>query len=231
MVLFWRLLLAHLIADFPLQTDAVFAIKKGRAWGLLLHSTLFGLTAILLAGPFLRIWAVWGSLVLLWLFHSAIDKAKLALVGSGRKDHLVYFLLDQVLHIGTVALVCLFLNRIPQVSAIASSIRPIKISIAYVVSVWVSPLFCFYARTAFSPQKIDFQRQQSVLWRTIGYVERLMMTAVAASGGRLFLILPLVLLPRIGLSIFTQQSKFSSWELILGSIIAFAAGLWVRTLG
>ncbi|MFC1682866.1 DUF3307 domain-containing protein [Candidatus Zixiibacteriota bacterium] len=230
MVLFWRLLLAHLIADFPLQTDAVFAVKKGRAWGVMLHSTLFWLTAILLAKPFLHIWAVWGGLVLLWLSHSVIDKAKLALVSSGRKDHLVYFLLDQLLHIGAVALVCLFLNRIPQVSAIAASVLSIKIGIAYVVSVWVSPLLCFYTRTAFSSQKVDFQRQQSVCWRVIGSAERLLITAVAAAGGRLFIILPLVFFPRIGLSIFTRQSKFSRWELILGSTIAVAAGFWVRTL-
>jgi hypothetical protein len=231
MVLFWRLLLAHLIADFPLQTDAVFAVKKGRAWGVLLHSTLFGLTAILLAGPFLGIWAAWGGVVLLWLSHSIIDKAKLTLIGGGRKDHLVYFLLDQALHIGAVAIVCLFLNRTTQVSAIASDVRPIMLGIAYVVSVWVSPLLCFYARAAFSSQKVDFQGQQSVLWRIIGYAERLVITAAAASGGLLVLALPLVFLPRIGLSIFTQQSKFSSWELVLGSIIAVMAGLWVRTIG
>jgi hypothetical protein len=235
MALFWRLLLAHLIADFPLQTEAVFAVKKEKDWGVLLHATLFGLTAIVLAGPFMRSGAVWASLFFLWLSHIVIDRAKLSLVASGHKDHLAFFLVDQALHIGAAALACLLLNRIPTISAIAVhsavDVRLTKLAVAYVVSVWVSPLLCYYIRTALGNGTLEFKGQQSAIWRMLGYAERLMLTAMAAQGGRLFFLLPAVFLPRIGLSIFAGQRDFSSWEFILGSAIAIAAGIWVHTLG
>lgn len=235
MVLFWRLLLAHLIADFPLQTDAVFAVKKKKGWGVLLHGTLFGLVAILLVKPFLKMEAVWGGLLILWLFHIAIDKGKLILVGSGCRDHLAFFLLDQAFHIGSVVLVSQLLNRAPQVTAIATDLEAnvlmVKLGIAYVVSVWASPLICFYVRTAVSSQRLGFKTQQPFSRRILGYLERLMLTAIVAVGGRLFFLSPLVFLPRVSFSFFADERTFSQWELVLGSIIAIIAGAWARSLG
>ncbi len=90
MVLFWRLLLAHVIADFPLQTDAVFAIKKEKRWGVFLHGTIFGLVAILLArrwgirlvysvhnlNPHEQPYPAWAGLVNRFIFRIAIERAK-----------------------------------------------------------------------------------------------------------------------------------------------------------
>jgi len=234
MALFWRLFLAHLIADFPLQTDAVFAAKKEKGWGVLLHGSLFGLMAILLMKPFLRSGAVWCGVVILWLFHMIVDKAKLILVRRGREDHLAYFLLDQVLHIGLVGLVSLFLSRVPHVARIsaasAAELGLIKLAAAYVASIWASPLVCFYIQALFSSQKMAFQAYQPFLWRMMGYVERGMLTAIVTWGGRLFFLIPLVFLPRMGLSIFQGQRNYSLWEFALGSAMAIAAGLWARTL-
>lgn len=234
MVLFWRLLLAHLMADFPLQTGAVFAVKKKKRWGVLLHGTLFGLVAVLLVKPFLRSGAVWGGLLILWLLHLIIDKAKLILIGRGRKDHVVYFLLDQVVHIGLVGLISLALSHNSHVASVAAGraadIRLLKLATAYVVSIWASPLLCFYIQAAFSPQKMGFQIYQLTPWRMLGYVERGMLTAIVASGGKLFFLFPLAFLPRMGLSVFEGQRNYSPWELTLGSFIAIAAGLWARTL-
>jgi hypothetical protein len=234
MALFWRLLLAHLVADFPLQTDAVFSVKKEKGWGVLLHGTLFGLVAVLLARPFLRSGAVWGGLLILWLLHMVIDKAKLILIGRGREDHLAYFLLDQLLHIGFVGLISMVLSRTSHVASItagpAADIRLIKLTIAYVVSIWASSLLCFYTQAAFSPQKMRFQAYQPFLWRLLGYVERGMLTAIVASGGKVFFLIPLAFLPRVGLSISEGQRNYPLWELALGSAIAIAAGLWARTL-
>lgn len=235
MVLFWRLLLAHFVADFPLQTDAVFVVKKEKPWGLLLHSTLFWLVAILLAKPFLKIGAVWGGLIILGLLHIVIDKSKLILVGKGHKDHLVYFLLDQALHVGSMSLLSFFLSRIPQVMAIAeghtADLHLVKLAIAYVISVWASPLLSFYTQTALSPQKVEFKAHQPALWRMLGYVERWMLTTIVTWGGRLFFLIPLAFLPRIGLSFLAGERDVSPGEFALGSAIAILAGIWARFLG
>jgi len=235
MVLFWRLLLAHVIADFPLQTDAVFAIKKEKRWGVLLHGTIFGLVAILLAQPFLKSGTAWAGLIILWLLHIAIDKTKLIFVGGRRADHLAYFLLDQALHIGTISLVSLYLNRVlPVTTTVADSTADlylIKLGIAYIVSVWASPLICYYVQAALSPRKIEFNAWQPVLWRMLGYVERGMLTAIMILGGKLFFLTPVAFLPRISLSVFANEKPFSLWELVLGSAIAISAGAWARSLG
>jgi hypothetical protein len=235
MVLFWRLLLAHLMADFPLQTDAVFAVKKEKRWGVLLHGTVFGLVAILLVKPFLGIGAVWGGLILLWLFHAAVDKAKLIMASGRRGDHLAYFLSDQVLHIAAVALTSYVLNQNPQVAAFvhgpASEVHLIKLGIAYVVSIWASPLLSYYFEVAFSPRKMGFTAHQPPLWRILGYVERGMLTAIVAWGGALFFLIPIAFLPRVSIWFFAGDRNFSRWELILGSAMAILAGAWASTLG
>ncbi len=234
MVLFWRLLLAHLVADFPLQTDAVFAVKKETRWGVILHGTLFGLVAVLLARPFLAVRATWLCLIALWVFHTAVDRSKLILVGRGRADHVVYFLLDQMLHAGSIGLASFFLNRIPQVAVISqesvADVSLVQVGIAYVASVWLSPVISYYAHQAVSPEKVSFKFYQPPLWRMIGYIERGMLTASAAWGGYIFFLIPLVFLPRLVLSLHLKERQFSLWELFLGSGMALLAGVWIRTL-
>ena len=75
MALFWRLVLAHVAADFALQTDAVFRVKKRFSWGVLLHGAIFALTSILALSPYLGSFSLWVGLIFLWLFHVAVDKA------------------------------------------------------------------------------------------------------------------------------------------------------------
>ncbi|PKP54950.1 DUF3307 domain-containing protein, partial [Candidatus Atribacteria bacterium HGW-Atribacteria-1] len=40
MPLFCRLLLAHIIADFPLQTNQIFKVKTNTEWGVLIHTLI-----------------------------------------------------------------------------------------------------------------------------------------------------------------------------------------------
>jgi hypothetical protein len=233
MVLFWRLLLAHCIADFPLQSDAVFAVKKRFKWGVVLHGTLFLLTTLLLTGPYLRFAAMWAGIIFLWLFHVAVDKAKLMLVGGGRRDHLGYFLLDQVLHIGAIALVFFFLTRHLQVAS-ATEISPaiisqLKLGVAYILSIWASPLLSYYVRGLFRPQQGSFKTLGGGLWRTLGYVERGALTAVVIHGGRLLILAPLVFLPRIILPAAERWRGAFLWDLVLGSSMAIVLGIWGKT--
>jgi hypothetical protein len=234
MVLFWRLLLAHLIADFPLQTDAVFAVKKDQRWGVILHATIFGLTAVLLTRPYLNHTEMWLGLVFLWSGHIAIDKTKLVLSGRGGRDHLGYFLIDQALHIGAIALWCLFWKGFPQLrpsSAVSSAdARLIQLGIAYVTAIWASPLLAFYLAAAFSRQRLDFKSQQHPLGRVAGYWERGALVAMVIQAGWLLLLMPLVFLPRMSIFWLGKQKGLSRWEFFVGSSLAILMGLWGRTL-
>jgi hypothetical protein len=249
MVLFWRLVLAHVIADFPLQTDAVFLIKKRFPWGVLLHGILFALTSILVTGPYWNSLPVWGGLLFLWIFHLVVDRAKLRLIDSGHGDHLGYFLLDQAMHVGAIVLVCILLRGYSGVGDVDESsttlVPQLKLGIAYIVAIWVSPLFSFYLRSAYvqfdtsrsqrtgsgSFQQVRrYPAQPSPLWRIMGYVERGGLVAVITAGGRLFLLIPLILLPRVGLWVIEGKQSVSLWELAVGSLAALSMGLWGSAL-
>jgi hypothetical protein len=234
MVLLWRLLLAHVIADFPLQTDAVFAVKRDIKWGVFLHGTLFLLTALLLTGPYLRTPAVIGGLIFLWLFHVAVDKTKLALADRGLGDHLGYFLLDQALHIGAIVLICSFLNHHPGVTMTAPDSGAItarlKLGTAYTLSIWASPILVFYIRRLFASRQADLKIRPRGLWRILGYLERGSLTVVVIQAGRWPLLAPAVFLPRAALWAAGKLGHHSHWDVLLGSIAAIAAGLWIRTL-
>ncbi len=257
MTVFWRLVLAHFIADFALQTDAVFLVKKRCAWGVLLHVAIFALTSIATTGPYLNSPPFWGGLVFLWLFHAAVDKAKLTLGSSGHGDHLGTFLLDQVLHLVAIGLVCLFLSRHSRMIAAAddsaSLIPRLQLGTAYIIAIWVSPLLSSYIPSAAlrygssrpskgavgSSQKAfkqELKKNKSSLarpstqWRLSGYIQRGGLVAAMTGGGRLLFLIPLLLLPGVGLWVSEGKKDAALRELVLGSLVALCMGLWGRTL-
>lgn len=112
MEIFWRLLLAHLVADFTLQTNAIANWKKQNVWGLSLHCAVHFLAYIIFLFPFLNTpWLQWHSqqisglvcIIFITITHFTFDAFK---VRATRKfpncDNSAFYLLDQALHIGTI---------------------------------------------------------------------------------------------------------------------------------
>jgi len=103
--MFWTLLLAHLIADYPLQTDAMVQAKK-RLPGLTLHVGIHLATMVVILMGLLRIeWRVaLPAVAMVTLLHFAIDLWKNML--SKRKPQWVIggYLQDQVLHVASLLL-------------------------------------------------------------------------------------------------------------------------------
>ena len=93
MNLLLTLLLAHLIADFPLQTNEIFRLKVRHWYGILLHA---GIHAIVTAALIINPLEQWSMLLLLWLIHFAIDWLKLRIKF---KIQSIGFVLDQIAHI------------------------------------------------------------------------------------------------------------------------------------
>lgn len=94
--IFWMLVLAHLIGDYPLQTDWLVSVKRSW-WGLLLHVSIHLLVLLFLAGsalPALRLY-----LVTLVVTHYCIDAFKNWL-GSVRPQWINGpYIFDQFLHL------------------------------------------------------------------------------------------------------------------------------------
>lgn len=93
------LLLGHLIADFPLQTDWVFRLKKRHIAGVALHAVIHvGATAMLIQHP-LHNWPILASL---GLAHFVTDWLKLRFAGGPQAPG---YVIDQGVHLGVILLV------------------------------------------------------------------------------------------------------------------------------
>lgn len=109
MIIFWRLLLSHLLADFTLQFDVVNRMKRKNMWGLLLHCLTHFVVSIALTWNYLlqdwiHIGAMpvngWGALIIMLVIHFIVDQLRiLSMRRLGFKDGALSFVADQVLHI------------------------------------------------------------------------------------------------------------------------------------
>lgn len=96
------LLLGHLLADFPLQTNKIFQLKNEGMRGLLIHVAIhLVITALLIVEP-LRNWSV---LFALGVSHLIIDSLK---VYRPTTPQAPGFILDQVAHIMVLVLLVAF---------------------------------------------------------------------------------------------------------------------------
>jgi hypothetical protein len=97
--MFWQLLLAHLLADFPLQPRWLVEAKQ-RPDGLVLHVGIHFLTTLLLVGD-LR-WQLLPPVVALALVHFVIDLAKYRLAVIRPAWVTLPYLIDQAVHVLTL---------------------------------------------------------------------------------------------------------------------------------
>jgi len=115
MVIFWRLVLSHLLADFTLQFDAVNRMKRSSLWGMLLHcATHFVVSAALTWNYLGDVWFSaggfgvngWGALVLMLAVHFAVDQLRVYSMKSlGWRDNTLSFLADQLMHVYVLFLI------------------------------------------------------------------------------------------------------------------------------
>lgn len=100
--MFWTLLLAHLLADYPLQTDRLVIAKKHLP-GLLLHVGIHWVVMTLLFLPV--IWITWPYILIVAILHFFIDSFK-NFLGRERPQWVIgSYVLDQTLHMCSLILV------------------------------------------------------------------------------------------------------------------------------
>jgi hypothetical protein len=109
MVIFWRLLLSHLLADYTLQFNVVNKLKRQSVWGMLIHClTHFVVAAALTFNLLGNVWFGlgafevngWAALTLMLALHFLIDELRIySMKRMGYRDGTVSFLADQFLHV------------------------------------------------------------------------------------------------------------------------------------
>lgn len=137
MFLFWRLLLAHVLGDFPLQTDTIYYLKARTKSGCFLHGMVFIILNLMLGWPYLGNKVILIFLISIGLIHAIIDRMKV--VYKNRYplgETIITFLSDQVIHIVILAIIIPFKNKIPS---------PEVLSTSGVASLYYNDRFIFYS--------------------------------------------------------------------------------------
>lgn len=108
MIIFWRLILSHLLADFTLQFDIVNQMKRKHVWGMLLHCLTHFVVSVALTWNYLPdTWVTigplalngWWALALMLAVHFGVDELRLYSMKTLHfRDGTLSFLADQVLH-------------------------------------------------------------------------------------------------------------------------------------
>ncbi|MCA9965659.1 MAG: DUF3307 domain-containing protein [Anaerolineales bacterium] len=101
------LLLAHLIADFPLQTNWVFKVKTQGSWGVGVHVGIHLLVTAVLIKDHLAYWHV---LLVLGVAHFITDWVKLRFPGRLQTPG---FIVDQIIHWLTLLLITIAVPTMP----------------------------------------------------------------------------------------------------------------------
>jgi len=115
MLIFWRLFLSHLLADFTLQFNIVNTLKRKYLWGMVLHClTHFVVSAALTWSYLGDVWFSFGSvnvngwwaLILMLVVHFLIDELRIySMKHLHFRDGTASFLIDQCLHIYLLLLI------------------------------------------------------------------------------------------------------------------------------
>ncbi|MGB9857974.1 MAG: DUF3307 domain-containing protein [Dictyoglomaceae bacterium] len=158
--MFWflRLWFAHLLADFPFQTNLVFKLKKKSFWGVFLHATIFLFFALFLSIPYLNYLSAWIFIFSVWIFHIYLDWTRVKVSNlSQKQDNVWYFLLDQLEHLLSLSVVFflpiskypLFWKR-PNLGDLwlrfYNSDYYILLAIGYIIVVFTGTILTFYVR-------------------------------------------------------------------------------------
>jgi hypothetical protein len=112
MVIFWRLLFGHLLADFTFQTDLINRWKRGSLWGMAAHCATHPLCYAVLTFPYLGdIWVDlpylplrgWVCILIIFAAHFIEDQWRVFTIFKYKTpDNTLYFLWDQLIHYAVI---------------------------------------------------------------------------------------------------------------------------------
>jgi len=103
--LFVKLLCAHLIADYVLQFDELYRLKKRHISGYFFHILILVFVMAVLTLPYLRYPAMWIFLALAAVTHFGQDVSKSRLEAKLPGQAFLWYLLDQAVHIAILYVV------------------------------------------------------------------------------------------------------------------------------
>ena len=153
--MFWLLLFAHLLADYPLQTNWI-VINKNKIPVLFLHVSIHFLVSLIFVLIYLP--GAWPFLILLTGIHFLIDTGKNFVNKSKPNWVVVPYFIDQFLHLISIFVVANLIARFSNIPPYAIQPLWLIVSIAYLVVtyVWyISERIITFHHRAYFEQVID----------------------------------------------------------------------------
>jgi len=210
MFLFYRLLLAHLLADFPLQFSKLFRLKTEGIKGVILHGSVFGILAVIFSAPYLAFSNIGIFLIFLWVFHIFTDWLKIKLIHHYKNDSISLFVFDQMLHIAAIAAVILF-NFPPAagghsfLSRLYSNDSMVIFCIFYVITTFAATVVIYYLKKTYVHSDISFPMKG----RYYDIIERALITTFIILPGYFYLFAPLFI---AGKAIICRKKNFQEGD-------------------
>ena len=111
MLIFWRLMFGHFLADFTFQTDTINRWKRSSVWGMLVHCGIHPVCSAALTWPFLDdVWVDtpfalkgWACILIVFVTHFIEDQWRVFTIFKYRTpDNTLYFFWDQIVHYAVI---------------------------------------------------------------------------------------------------------------------------------
>lgn len=232
MLVFWHLLLAHLLADFPLHTDYIYRKKITNPFiGLSVHALVYLIALLVCCFPYLEMkwFTVAGitfngaeTVFLLALVHMASDFVDISdnhnLVGINA----LMFLCWQVIEIAILFLVA---PIVPENNA-NLPLKLIIISCGLIVVTYLLMVLIHFVIKDFLPKKVypSFdERYVSMIYRGGLYMALMLPSAIAYIAAFLWV-------SCLFFVFMVKKVNFVSGKNIAGTVLAICVALWVRNL-
>ena len=164
--MFWILLLAHLVADYPLQPSRLVLAKRHQK-GLIAHAAVHVAVTCVLLLPYLTF--VWPAVLALGLVHWFIDDLKIRASLRWPDEVVLPYFLDQFVHIITLVLIALWMGQLlgPQSLPPDPDIFIFLSGFLLATYVWyITELVVFYKDARYQAQ-LDEQHWYRMIFRTI----------------------------------------------------------------
>ncbi|MBI4062864.1 MAG: DUF3307 domain-containing protein [Elusimicrobia bacterium] len=239
MIIFWRLVLGHFLADFTLQTNRINAWKRSSAMGMMIHCLIHPICYLSLIYPYLG--SVWITLRgipihgitavgLIALLHYIEDAWRVAVISKHRNlDTTLYLIWDQVIHLSVIFI---FFGETPGDSGlIIPELWPVILILTIIATHFSVVLIYFIEKDLYGkPYPNDTEKYVAIAERGLAFAGILTIPSVHLA---LAVVLTALTMPRIIMATRFKPNELGlppnfSWA--FGAVIAVAAGLLGRLL-
>ncbi len=228
-------MLAHVIGDFPLQTDAIFRLKTRYTWGVLPHVAICTIMNIIVLVPYLSDKYAWIAIVFLGVVHIVLDRTKITVAEKIAKDNFLQFLIDQLLHVLSILLTAWWLSHAIDASGFEVSgplaNREFIIQLAALIfAAFGGVPVIFYAKKYVATKNTDATASTiypAFIKRVPGYFERFLATLGIIWGGWWLLLAIGAFLPRLLVNWRDENHSLLIVNVVIGFTISLLCGLFV----